>query len=324
MDGPGQGLRQVGPQARQRRHIAARHVLHRLHVALGQEEAPPGQHLPEHDAEAEDVARAAGVGLLDQLGREVGELALHHLRSGDPRSIHGPREPEVGDLHDPVQAEEDVPGRDVAVIGRCRLAEGIGPLVRRVQPAERLDADGRRQMPGRVPAGADGGARPAAQIDALHPLHDQVVLPVLVLAEVVDGHDVRVVQVGADPRFLHEHLHERRIVGQGRLDPLDRHGPVEACRALRDAAPHGRHATVAGPLDKLVAPGQYPPRGIPHDRARIAGRALSERGEKGWRCRVGCRVSHRALVAGPLRTRFCIFGRRSPARGEPSHDRTSE
>ena len=63
------------------------------------------------------------------------------------------RDAEVGDARGPVDADEDVLGRDVAVDDVERLAVVVAELVRRVEARERIETDAEC---GRRP----GGARP--------------------------------------------------------------------------------------------------------------------------------------------------------------------
>jgi hypothetical protein len=52
------------------------------------------------------------------------------------------------------------------------------------------------------------------------------------LADVVNLHDVLVVQVGGDPRLVEEHPDEARILCMLRLDPLEHDVALEAFNAL--------------------------------------------------------------------------------------------
>ena len=134
---------------------------------------------------------------------------------GPGRLGQGPGQPEVADAQPAVVVEEEVGGLDVAV--------DEAPPVGVVEAPGRLQADeeglGRAQPPAPVEHRAQAAA---AQV-----LADQVG-PVLLLAPVVDGHDVGVVEGGRGPGLGPEPAQEGVVVGQGRVQHLDRHPAAQA------------------------------------------------------------------------------------------------
>ena len=84
-------------------------------VGVAEEEALPGEHLPEDDPHGEDVG--AGVDLLPLrgLGREVAELALDDPGLALLELARRLGEAEVDDLHLAVLGDEHVGRRHVAV-----------------------------------------------------------------------------------------------------------------------------------------------------------------------------------------------------------------
>jgi hypothetical protein len=107
-------------------------------------------------------------------------------------------------------------------------------------------------------------------------------MAILVLAEVEDLHDVGVIQERADARLFHEHLDDFGEADHLGFDTLDRDRAGKAAGAMRDGAPHHRHATPPELLDELVLSGQHSPGAIGHSTAASA-RGLF--GVKRWRVR---------------------------------------
>ena len=90
------------------------------------------------------------------------------------------------------------------------------------------------------------------EVHPAHQLHHQVV-GALGLAEVVEGDEVGVGQPQADARLVQELLHDVRVRGQVRQNPLERHQPAEPLRAPRARHQHLRHAPGAQRRHQLVA-----------------------------------------------------------------------
>ena len=62
--------------------------------------------------------------------------------------------------------------------------------------------------------------------------HDEVI-PGLGRANLEDGHDVRMVNPGREPRLIEEHLDELGVPRQVLVEPLDRVEPLKAPRAAK-------------------------------------------------------------------------------------------
>jgi hypothetical protein len=81
--------------------------------------------------------------------------------------------------------------------------------------------------------------------DVLH--RDEV--HALVLADVVDRDDVRMIQARRGSRFLDEALAAFGVEGGFAAQDLDRHGPAQSCI---DGAVHGPHPAFTERLQELV------------------------------------------------------------------------
>ncbi len=138
---------------------------------------------------------------------------------------------EVGELHVPRHAQQDVGGVDVAV-------DDVGavlPHLRPVQVVQRLE-----HAPGDVAAGIRGHRRAHLHEQPLHEaqgapthqlLHHQVVQPRLV--EPVGADDVRVAQAHGELRLVHEGLHVVGVRAERGVQPLEHHLIRLTRRALR-------------------------------------------------------------------------------------------
>ena len=109
----------------------------------------------------------------------------------------------------PVVAEEEVGGLDVAV--------DEAPAVGVVEAAGRLEADQQRLRRAEPPAHVEHRPQAAAAEVLAHEVR-----PVVLLAPVVDRHDVGVVEGGGGPGLGPEPAQERLVVGQRRVQDLDR------------------------------------------------------------------------------------------------------
>ena len=133
-------------------------------------DGPPGEDLPEDDAERVEVAPPVHLLAARLLGRHVAELALEHARLLGEEARAG--DAEVGDLHRALEREEDVLRGDVAVhdleaLARLRLssrARSGGPWPPRRRSTRRATGECAR------PAGG-ARAHEAAEVAPLDVLH---------------------------------------------------------------------------------------------------------------------------------------------------------
>ena len=183
---------------------------------VGRERHLAGDRLHQHQGQRVDVGPAVDGRPAHLLGRRVAGGAQHGADGlGPGRLGQGPGQPEVADAQPALVVEEEVGGLDVAV--------DEPPPVGVVEAPGRLQPDqqglGRAQPPAPVEHRAQAAA---AQV-----LADQVRALVL-LAPVVDGHDVGVVEGGRGPGLGAEAPEEGLVVGQGRVQHLDRHPAAQA------------------------------------------------------------------------------------------------
>ena len=75
----------------------------------------------------------------------------------------------------------------------------------------------------------------------------------LALADLEDGHDVRVVDARGEARLVEEHLDELGLLREVRVQPLDRDEALEAGDAREAREEHRRHAAAGELGDELVA-----------------------------------------------------------------------
>ena len=195
-----------------------------LHVLVGDghrgvagEGRPGGEHLVEHAAERVQVAAGIDRPALGLLGGEVGggahdRAGLGQVGLGAPGDGLG--DAEVGHLHLTARRDQDVARLDVAVHHPVAVGEA--------ERGGHVCGDLRR------PPGVQRtlGAHDLRQAAALHVLHDDEVGARL-LAPVVDGHHVGVVEVGGRLGLAAEPLHEGRVLGVLGEEHLDRHGSVQ-------------------------------------------------------------------------------------------------
>jgi hypothetical protein len=212
-------------------------VGHRRHGA--------GHGLREHDRERVQVGAAVEGRAGGLLGRRVARRADHRTRRLRPaRFRQRPCQAEVGDAHDAVLVEQEVGGLDVAV----DEAAGVRVLER-----------GRDLAPdvGRLRRRAAGtGVEEAAQAAPLEQLEDHE--RDLVVAPVVDRHDVGVVQGRGDLGLGAEPPEEAPVVGEAGVEDLHRHPPAQLhvvghVDATARARADGREHAVPGGED---APGE--------------------------------------------------------------------
>ena len=171
-----------------------------------------GQHLQQHQASGEHVHSFADHALADVLGSHVG-------RRADQAGIVLPRigaangDTEVHDARHPRTIKQDVGGLEVAVDNaqRMRLGQGVGHL------AHQMGGTCRRHRPTRP--------QDVVQAAAVDVFEYQVDVAVL-FAGIVDGHDVRVMELADGTGFVEQRRTQRRV-GLGKVEGLDRHFPLQ-------------------------------------------------------------------------------------------------
>ena len=157
------------------------------------------------------------------------------------------------------RSDEDVRGLDVAV-------DDAGGM-RGVQRVGNLDPD----VEQRIQAERAGG-KPILQRRALQVLHDDERTPVL-LADVMDGADVRVVQRRRRPRFTRESAQCVRIRRELVGDELERHRAAES-RVF--GLIHDAHAAAADLFDDVIVGNSLANQGFGSIPGRFDRRPLQE------------------------------------------------
>jgi hypothetical protein len=210
---------------------------------------------PEHDPHGVDVRTAVDRFAGQLLRGHVVHLALDHAHLGVTRRSAHLGDAEVEQLHPAVVGDEYVLRAHVAMHDLERGAVEVRELVRVVQPGERFadhfEAHGQGE-PVRRPHDDAGIGLP---FEVAHDDHRQPV----VLDDLVDFGNVRMVEAGREPRLGEEHAPQIGIGGEGALEDLQHHQLVEAARAARDGEKH-----VGGP--PFTKGGKHPV--LPRDVAR--------------------------------------------------------
>ncbi len=182
----------------------------------------PGEHLVEHRAQRVEVAASVRLPSERLLGRHVRDRAEHHPFRGQARSVERDRQTEVAEHRDAVVGQPHVSGLHVAMhdTARVRVVERACDLARdtnRVVDAETLAVGALDQILDRA---------------AAHVLADEERRAV-VIPDVVDRNDVRVIaELGHRLRFA-AHAREPGLVETLRLDDGDRDGTLEL-RVVRE------------------------------------------------------------------------------------------
>ena len=278
--------RVAGDDGGGRRDDARLHLLERVEIRLHAEEALVGGELPEHDAEREDVRRAIHLGAADLLRGHVRELALEGAGLCLREAIGHLRDAEVDDLGVAVVRHEEVVRRDVAVDEAEELSVLSAELVGRVEAVRRVCAHAGRELHGDALASLLHAAHDLAEGLAVEVLHGDPV-GVVVLAEIEDLRDVRVVDARGDAGLVEEHVDELIVLDEVRVDALDRDPLLKAAGPVHAGQVHARHAAYADLVDDAVATEEEGPR-------RLLGLLLSRpRGGLRTGARAGCTLHRR-------------------------------
>ncbi len=184
-------------------------------VGLADERHPPGEALVEHEPEGVDVGSTVEPSAPDLLGRQVLGGSHHHVVARQViAAVQSLGDAEVGEQDAAIRRHEDVAGLDVTMheAGLVRGVEGsrhAGPDVNRQFRAEpRLHVE------------------ELAEALAVDELHDDRLAAAL-LEYVVHGDDVRMGEPGDRDGLATKPLGDDRVGRQARLQPLQRHPPIE-------------------------------------------------------------------------------------------------
>ena len=214
----GEGLRQVQGLRVEGRRGLAHDPVDETRDGRRLEWPAPGEHLVEDDPHRPHVGVVVHLRPLHELGGEVARRAEDHALLGEVRvgrlGAAEAGDAEVEDLDRRVAGQPDV--------GRLHVAVDDPHPVREVEPPANVhdhadllldrEAVGRRHR--------------LAEVEALDELHGDVVRP-LHLAELEDGHDVRVLEPGRRPRLALEAGEGVLAREQRGRDGLERDGPVQ-------------------------------------------------------------------------------------------------
>ena len=172
-------------------------------------------------------------------GRQGGEGHVRGRREADRRPPHQPREAEIEQLH--VRRPRRAAAHDHDV-RRLQIAVHDALPMGALERSRDLFAD-RQDLVERQTSALD----PARQRLSLDELHDQVV-GLLIVADVVERADVRIVQCRDGARFALEARPRLRIGGERRRQPLDRDRAVEPRVAPAIHLAHAARAEQTGEL----------------------------------------------------------------------------
>ena len=223
-------LGSAGHKARHRVMRFAHHAVQSGRIVAGERQLP-GQQQVENDARRPDIRSSIGRLAQQPLRRDVVKGADHHARLGVAGAILEPGDAEVDDLDVAVRLHHDVCRLDVAVnhpFSVCVAQAGA-------ELADNLQLLNQRELASIL--------EQVLQRIAGHELHDDIGISIL-LAEVVDGDDVGVVQdAGAGLK------HEAVAQFVGRLgNGLDGHFAADGLVQPSVDDPHAAYAQDAQDL----------------------------------------------------------------------------
>ena len=194
--------------------------------------APPGDELPEDDADREHIGPRIDALVAGVLGAHVPGLALQsvverlHGRIARERVVRA-GDAEVADLHFAVEGEEQVRRRYVAVHDTERLALVTPQAMGVVETAKRLADDVERELERQRDLRARAPAEKIVEVETLDVIHGDE-QPAFFTPEVEHLHDVGVVQARGELRLVHEHVAEPRVAGEAPEDLFDHAQPTPA------------------------------------------------------------------------------------------------
>jgi hypothetical protein len=213
------------------------HVAHRdLLEGIAGERRLTCEALIEHAGERVNVGTGLDFAGLEAFRRHVGPSADGRPLGRQPRIVRGARDAEVDEVGEVVVGQQDVGRLDVAV----HQPGPVGGVERR---RDLLDDVHRAFGLQRA------GSQERVQVDAVDEPHGDVEASVD-LADVVDRHDVRVVESRGDAGFAAEPLVEVGVLGVVGKQHLQRHHAVD-CGVV--GAPHLAHPATAQQINQLVA-----------------------------------------------------------------------
>ena len=184
---------------------------------VAHEGRPPAHHLVQHGAESVEVGPRVRLAAERLLGRHVADGAEDRPGRGQALKVERDREAEVSELGGPVVREPHVPRLHVTV----HDAVTVGVVERAAYLLRDPHGLGHRQ------ALARRAVQALREISARHVLEDQERPPVLV-ADVVDADDVRMIAEPAHRRRFAPHAREDVRAEAPCLDQRDRHRAVDA------------------------------------------------------------------------------------------------
>ena len=181
---------------------------------LRRERHVAGHGLDEHERERIQIRTAVELHAARLFGRRVSCGPEHCTgRLGPARFRERAGKPEVGDSHDAVLVEQEV--------GRLDVAVEHAAAVRVRQRGRDVTTDARRLRDGQARALVEH--RPQASTLEKFEDHERH----FVLAPVVHGDDVRMMERRRELRLGPEPAQERRVLGEGCVQHLDRDAPAQ-------------------------------------------------------------------------------------------------
>ena len=225
----------------------------RLALGLALEEALAGERLPQHDGRRVDVDGARELASRELLGRHVRELALDLAVARDLDAARGLRDAEVEHARDAVGADEHVLRGDVAMDEVERSPRSFFASCAAWRPWRKPHMIDAAMRGGHVLALLARRAKQLRERLAVDVLHDEEELAVG-RDDVDRRDDVRVLDARGEARLVEEHRDELGILGELRMQPLDRDGAREADRAEQAAEVDRRHAAGGDLVVERITP----------------------------------------------------------------------